>query len=317
MGLRPRVRGSAPTDISPPWPPVRQRARPWAVAPPRAPTARPRPGRGPLVRAARAGGLGFQRRPRTGAVCELDRPLLQRDHVMASGRGRAARVSDHAYPPHIPRVTSSGLGQGGRGGGEGAFGGRGHGGGPCRAVDGSRGKRTGGGVSDRGLGPEGITGRVPRPADHDGRRGSRCLSRGIRDPPSAGLARGGPGLRSPASPGPLNSFLGALAASLPSRGVRKHSPVDMRPAYAPAHIRRPVCACAANGCASGQIAPKGCAAKGCAAVGVCDRQWPEVSDFVARFCTWRESEKTRTCENCTRNACATGSCAAGSVQVTR
>ena len=27
------------------------------------------------------------------------------------------------------------------------------------------------------------------------------------------------------------------------------------------------------------------------------RQWPEVSDFVARFCTLRESENTRTCEN--------------------
>ena len=33
------------------------------------------------------------------------------------------------------------------------------------------------------------------------------------------------------------------------------------------------------------------------------RQWPEVSDFVARFCTLRESENTRTCENCTRFAC--------------
>ena len=30
------------------------------------------------------------------------------------------------------------------------------------------------------------------------------------------------------------------------------------------------------------------------------RQWPEVSDFVARFCTLRESENTRTCENRTR-----------------
>ena len=30
------------------------------------------------------------------------------------------------------------------------------------------------------------------------------------------------------------------------------------------------------------------------------RQWPEVSDFVARFCTLRESENTRTCENFTR-----------------
>ena len=29
------------------------------------------------------------------------------------------------------------------------------------------------------------------------------------------------------------------------------------------------------------------------------RQWPEVSDFVARFCTLRKSENTRTCENCT------------------
>ena len=29
------------------------------------------------------------------------------------------------------------------------------------------------------------------------------------------------------------------------------------------------------------------------------RQWPEVSDFVACFCTLRESENTRTCENCT------------------
>ena len=25
------------------------------------------------------------------------------------------------------------------------------------------------------------------------------------------------------------------------------------------------------------------------------RQWPEVSDFVARFCTLRDSENTRTC----------------------
>ena len=32
------------------------------------------------------------------------------------------------------------------------------------------------------------------------------------------------------------------------------------------------------------------------------RQWPEVSDFVARFCTLRKSENTRTCKNCTRNA---------------
>ena len=31
------------------------------------------------------------------------------------------------------------------------------------------------------------------------------------------------------------------------------------------------------------------------------RQWPEVSDFVARFCTLSESENTRTCENCTQN----------------
>ena len=30
------------------------------------------------------------------------------------------------------------------------------------------------------------------------------------------------------------------------------------------------------------------------------RQWPEVSDFVSRFCTLSESENTRTCENCTR-----------------
>ena len=29
------------------------------------------------------------------------------------------------------------------------------------------------------------------------------------------------------------------------------------------------------------------------------RQWPEVSDFVARFCTLHESENTRTFENCT------------------
>ena len=36
--------------------------------------------------------------------------------------------------------------------------------------------------------------------------------------------------------------------------------------------------------------------------GIVTRQWPEVSDFVARFCTLRESENTRTCENCTRNA---------------
>ena len=31
------------------------------------------------------------------------------------------------------------------------------------------------------------------------------------------------------------------------------------------------------------------------------RQWPEVSDFVARFCTLCESENTRPCENRTRN----------------
>ena len=30
------------------------------------------------------------------------------------------------------------------------------------------------------------------------------------------------------------------------------------------------------------------------------RQWPEVSDFVARFCTFSESENTRTCTNRTR-----------------
>ena len=29
------------------------------------------------------------------------------------------------------------------------------------------------------------------------------------------------------------------------------------------------------------------------------RQWPEVSDFVARFCTFSESENTRTCTNST------------------
>ena len=28
-----------------------------------------------------------------------------------------------------------------------------------------------------------------------------------------------------------------------------------------------------------------------------DRQWPEVSDFVARFCTLCESNNTRSCEN--------------------
>ena len=28
---------------------------------------------------------------------------------------------------------------------------------------------------------------------------------------------------------------------------------------------------------------------------ISDRQWPEVSDFVARFCTLQESENTRTC----------------------
>ena len=32
------------------------------------------------------------------------------------------------------------------------------------------------------------------------------------------------------------------------------------------------------------------------------RQWPEVLDIVARFCTLRESENTRTFENCTRFA---------------
>ena len=31
-------------------------------------------------------------------------------------------------------------------------------------------------------------------------------------------------------------------------------------------------------------------------------QWPEVSDFVARFCTLRESENTQTCENRTQNS---------------
>ena len=31
------------------------------------------------------------------------------------------------------------------------------------------------------------------------------------------------------------------------------------------------------------------------------RQWPEVSDFVTRFCTLRESENTRPCKNRTRN----------------
>ena len=31
------------------------------------------------------------------------------------------------------------------------------------------------------------------------------------------------------------------------------------------------------------------------------RQWPQVSDFIARFCTLRESENAQTCENCTRN----------------
>ena len=31
------------------------------------------------------------------------------------------------------------------------------------------------------------------------------------------------------------------------------------------------------------------------------RQWSEVSDFVARCCTLRESENTRPCENCTQN----------------
>ena len=36
---------------------------------------------------------------------------------------------------------------------------------------------------------------------------------------------------------------------------------------------------------------------------VLTRQWPEVSDFVERFCTLRKSENTRTCEHCTRNAC--------------
>ena len=30
------------------------------------------------------------------------------------------------------------------------------------------------------------------------------------------------------------------------------------------------------------------------------KQWPEESDFVARFCTLRESENTWTCEKCTR-----------------
>ena len=33
------------------------------------------------------------------------------------------------------------------------------------------------------------------------------------------------------------------------------------------------------------------------------RQWPEVSDFVARFCTLLESNNTRPCENRTRFAC--------------
>ena len=35
---------------------------------------------------------------------------------------------------------------------------------------------------------------------------------------------------------------------------------------------------------------------------VSSRQWPEVPDFVARFCTLRESNNTRPCENRTRNA---------------
>ena len=35
------------------------------------------------------------------------------------------------------------------------------------------------------------------------------------------------------------------------------------------------------------------------------RQWPEVSDFVARFCTLHESNNTRTCDNLTQKTRAT------------
>ena len=47
--------------------------------------------------------------------------------------------------------------------------------------------------------------------------------------------------------------------------------------------------------------PKCCNSKEAEAEAQPVRQWPEVSDFVARFCTLRESENTRTCENCTQN----------------
>ena len=38
----------------------------------------------------------------------------------------------------------------------------------------------------------------------------------------------------------------------------------------------------------------------CGGVGAMSRQWPEVSDFVARFFTLHESKNLRPCENRTR-----------------
>ena len=38
---------------------------------------------------------------------------------------------------------------------------------------------------------------------------------------------------------------------------------------------------------------------------MCCRQWPEVSDFVAHFCTLHKSENTLPCKNSMLNTCET------------
>ena len=54
------------------------------------------------------------------------------------------------------------------------------------------------------------------------------------------------------------------------------------------------------------IFPSSCAPLHCRLLA--SRQWPEVSDSVARFCTLQESENTRTCEKNTRHTCISHMC---------
>ena len=110
----------------------------------------------------------------------------------------------------------------------------------------------------------------------------------------------------------LMAVLAAAAAHLPrvarTRPFRVTAGRRAGPKRQSVPRRSSTISCAGSGAAVGGQGSAGIGSQGGGAVGRppsrrrrCCRQWPEVSDFVALFCTLRESENTRPCENCTRN----------------